>query len=120
MDLSTMSTASKRLAELDSLYAWSCSVEVPFTQVLQKGIGYKYKNHKALMMADENEIYVYKQTVKLGKITNGLTLVTKNSSKKEVKKFFTESIKKIKASEKLTAAVQNVESPIELGIRFGY
>lgn len=121
MDLSTRNTASRRLAELDSLYSWRTKANIKFTQVLQEGIGYKYKNHKALIMADENEIYIYKQTLKIDGVNKGLTLVTKNGNKEKVKKFFNDSIKKIKADEELKSKfIGTMVVPVELGIYYTY
>lgn len=121
MDLSNRATVSKKIPEIDSIYAYKTRHTAPFTQRHQEGVGYRYSNHKALESAKEGEIYIYHQTALIDGVENGLTMVTKDKRKTIVQKFFKESIDEIKKDGGLTHQFKTAKaSPSQLGIYYNY
>lgn len=118
MDLSNRSTVSKKIPEIDSLYVYHTRHEVKkLVQRQQPGENYRYKNHKALEVADEGEIYIYHRTAIVDGVRKGVTIVTKEHRKGEIDKFISNSIKLLNADQKqLFKTAKN--SPTELGIYY--
>lgn len=119
--LSGRNTISKKIPEIDSLYAYETRHAVKFTHRNQPGIGYRYTNHNALERAGEDEIHIYHRTATIKGITKGLTMVTKQGKFREVQKFFNEQIKAIEADDKLFDIFSHTKAtPVELGIYYTY
>lgn len=121
MDLSKEKTMSSKIPELDSVYVYKTNIKASFTQREQLGTGYRYKSHKALFKADEDEIYTYHQTIVVDKVMRGITIVTKCDKVTPVKQLFAEVKKKIKedeATKKLFFATKS--TPREIGVYFTY
>ena len=121
MDLSKKDTVSSKVPELDSVYVYKTNQEAKFTHREQLGTGYRYKSHKALFQAAEDEIHIYHQTLVVDKVMRGVTVVTKCDKVTPVKALFSEVKKKIKedeATKKLFFATKS--TPREIGVYFTY
>lgn len=121
-DISKEPTRSNKIPEIDSLYVYKTKRSgVKFTRHLNKGTGYRYRTHRAIVNAGEDEIYDYHRTVKINGVENGLVLVTKNSKFKEVQKWFNEMIKDIEEDDRIFSKFKAAKSsPQELGLFYLY
>ncbi len=121
IDLTNRNTVSKKTPEIDSLYVYQTRHKAKFTHRHQLGTGYKYTNHKAIITAGEDEIHIYHRTATIRGVTQGLTMVTKNSKYRQVQKWFNEQIKAIEEDDKLFEKFSHARAtPIELGIYYVY
>lgn len=119
IDLRNRNTVSKKTPEIDSLYVYSTRHKVKFTRRNQLGTGYKYTNHKAIISAGEDEIYIYHRTATIKGVTQGLTIVTKNSAYREVQKWFRNQIYLIEGDDNLFDKFSKAKAtPVELGILY--
>lgn len=120
MNLSNRQTTSKKIPEIDSLYAYRTRHKAKFTRRHQLGEGYRYKQRKGLLKAGMDEIYIYHQTVEINDIMRGITLVTKNSKFREVQRWFKEQVKEIENNQKLFDKFSKSKSPQEIGLHYMY
>lgn len=121
IDLTNMSTKSRRIPEIDSLYVYSSRHKVKFNRHLNKGAGYRYMSKGVLLQGGIDEIYDYSRSVTIFGITMSLVLVTKNSKFREVQQFFNEQVKAIEADQSLSDKFCHAKStPTELGLYFTY
>lgn len=120
-NISSRSTVSKKVPEIDSLYVYNTRHKAKFTHRHQLGTGYRYTNHNAVFNAAENEIHIYHRTATIRGVTRGLTMITKNHKVRDVQKFFNDQIKEIDSNDSLFDAFSHAKStPMELGIRYLY
>jgi hypothetical protein len=113
--------SSKRIPEINSLYAYRTRHKAKFTHRHQAGSGYKYTNHNAILKSSDDGVHIYHMTATIKGVTNGLTLVTHDSSTRRVRKFFTDQIKAIKSSDTAFDRFSHATStPVELGIFHHY
>lgn len=120
-NISSRSTVSKKVPEIDSLYVYNTRHKAKFTHRHQLGTGYRYTNHNAVFNAAEDEIHIYHRTATIRGVTQGLTMITKNHKVRDVQKFFNDRIKVIGVDEKLFDVFSHAKStPIELGINYTY
>lgn len=119
--LSVRNTKSNKTPEIDSLYVYSTRHNARFTHRHQLGIGYRYTNHGTLERAREDEIHIYHRTATIRGVTQGLTMVTKNSKFREVQRWFNEQIVAINDNDELFHKFSHAKAaPIELGIYYTY
>lgn len=118
MDLSNRSTVSKKIPEIDSLYVYHTRHEVKkLVQRQQPGENYRYKNHKALEVADEGEIYIYHRTATIDGVRKGVTIVTKEHRKTKIDTFIKDSLKLLNDKQKEIFKTAK-QSPTELGFYY--
>lgn len=121
IDLSNRSTTSRRIPEIDCMYAYATRHKAKLTHRHEPGIGYRYTNHNAVIKAGEGEIHIYHCTVTIRGVCKGLTMVTKNAKFRDVQRFFNEQIVAIEANDRLFNLFSNAKAtPQDLGIYFSY
>lgn len=121
MDIPKRNSMHKRIPEIDSLYVYSTRHNAPFTQRQQPGEGYRYTTRNSIDRADEGEIYIYHQTVKIDGVVKGITIVTKDKRKTYVQKFFKDSVETIaKSKPQLQIFKEATQTPTQLGIYYSY
>jgi hypothetical protein len=114
-------TVSKRIPEIDSLYVYDTRHIAKMTHRHQVGEGYRYLNKKAIMKAAEGEIHIYHRTATIRGVTNGITMVTKNSKVSDVTKWFKEQVEAIENNDNLFALFSAAKpTPSELGLFYFY
>ena len=121
-DISTRTTTSKKIPEIDSLYIYRTKRSgVKFTRHLNVGNGYRYTVKKAILKGGEDEIYDYHRTAKIYGVEHGLVLVTKNSNFNQVRTWFNEQIKSIETDVELLKKFKAAKSsPHEIGLYYLY
>lgn len=109
-------TNARYLPQIDSLYVYNLKRPVPFTHREQPEAGYRYKNRHVLLQSKEGEINIYHQSFKIGGVIKGVTIVTLDSDKNRVKKFFKDAIKEVKEDGAKLAVFNVATKPVQLDI----
>jgi hypothetical protein len=110
-----------RLPELDTLYVYKTSHEATFHHRVQEDEGYPYLLAGVPQHSKENEIHIYHMTVVIDDVMQGITIVTKQSKAKLLKKWLNDQVKVISDSPDLTKSFKQAkERPTSLGIKYIY
>lgn len=110
----------KTKPEIDSLYVYKTRSTFPFRQKKQVA-EYKYSNHGVPEVAKEGEIYSFVRTVEIDGVKRNLLMITKDSRKTYVEKFFKKAVKDIKDSQDIMEKFKSSGiRPTRLGIEYIY
>lgn len=105
----------KKLPELDELYVFKTHFKTDLKQKQQPE--YQYMSHGVLVKAPEGEIYTYMETFEIDGVSIGISLVTKESRKSYIAKFFKQAIKDIR-NNKADEAKKCRQSPSKIGLSY--
>ena len=111
----TVVATPKKLPELDELYVFKTSAKTNLKQKQQPE--YKYMSHGIILTAPEGEIYTYMETFEIDGVNIGISLVTKESRKTYIAKFFKQAIKDIR-NNKADQAKNCKLSPSKIGLSY--
>lgn len=113
-------TNARYLPQVDSVYVYNLNLPVPFTHREQPDAGYRYKNRNVLLQSKKGEINIYHQSIEIDGILKGITMVTLDSEKKRVEKFFKTIAKEIKKDQEKLKIYANAGKPVQLNILYLY
>lgn len=109
-------TNARYLPQIDSVYTYNLTLPVKFTHREQFEAGYRYKNRNVLLQSKEGEINIYHQSIVINGIIKGITMVTMDSDKKRVKKFFSTIAKEVEANPTKLIIFNTAKKPVQLDI----
>lgn len=107
---------ARTIPQIDSVYVYNERRAIKFSHREQPEEGYRYKNRHALLQSKENEIHLYHQTIEIGGVLKGITIVTMDADKKRVHAFLKTVAKEVKSDPNKLAIFNSASIPVQLDI----
>lgn len=105
----------KVTAEIDELYVFRTNMRTDLRQKRQPE--YTYMSHGILLSAADGEIYTYMQTFEIDGMNIGITMISKETRKSYVGKFFKQAVKDIREN-KAEEAKKATARPKKIGLSY--